>query len=45
MLVYRAICENESGPDQPIRLLEVNTSTVATGSFDAFGFVPSRDVP
>lgn len=45
VLVYRVISENESDPDEPIRLLEVNTSTVATGSFDAFGFAPTSEVP
>ena len=44
-IVYRIISENEADADEPIKLLEVNTATVATGNLDAFGFAPTKDFP
>ncbi len=32
-------------PDAPVRLLEVNAATAATGSIEAFGFAPTEEVP
>jgi hypothetical protein len=43
--VYRVIADNEDAPEEPIKLLEVNTHTVSTGEFSAFGFAPTKDVP
>lgn len=43
--VYRVTNENEADPKEPIKLIEVNAQTVATGSFEAYGFAPTRDVP
>jgi hypothetical protein len=34
--------ENER---DPIRLIEVNDHTIATGSFDVYTFAPSKDIP
>jgi len=35
----------DASPDAPIRLLEVNASTPATGSVEPYGFAPTVDVP
>jgi len=35
----------DTSADAPIRLLEVNASTPATGSIEPFGFSPTDDVP
>jgi len=35
----------DTSPDAPIRLLEVNAATPATGSIEPFGFSPTDDVP
>lgn len=43
--VYRVTNENEADPKEPIKLIEVNAQTVATGSFEAYGFAPTREVP
>jgi hypothetical protein len=43
--VYRIVNDNEASPDEPIKLLEVNGATLATGSVEVFGFGPSRDLP
>lgn len=43
--VYRIISENEADASEPIKLVEVNTRTMATGTFDAFGFAATPDVP
>lgn len=43
--VYRIVGPNEDSPDEPIKLLEVNAATVATGSIEPFGFAPTREVP
>jgi hypothetical protein len=43
--VYRIVGPNEDSPDEPIKLLEVNAATVATGSVEPFGFAPTREVP
>ena len=43
--VYRVLSEHEDDPDEPIKLLEVNTSTVGTGRLEAFGFAPTFEVP
>lgn len=44
-VVYRIVNDNEASPDEPIKLLEVNAATLATGSVEVFGFGPSRDLP
>ena len=43
--VYRVLAINEDDPTEPIKLLEVNEQTLATGSFEAYGFAPTADVP
>jgi hypothetical protein len=43
--VVRIVSANENAPDEPIKLLEVNAATVATGSVEAFGFAPTPAVP
>lgn len=43
--VYRVISKNEDDPREPIKLIEVNDQTVSTGSFEAYGFAPTLDVP
>lgn len=42
--VYWIVSENE-GENEPIKLLEVNADTVATGSVEVFTFAPTKDVP
>jgi hypothetical protein len=44
-VVYRILGDEEASPGVPIRLLEVNAATVATGSIEVFGFAPSQGVP
>ena len=41
----RAVFVLQSRADEPIRLLEVNAATVATGSVDAFAFAPPKETP
>jgi len=43
--VYRVTNDNEADPKEPIKLIEVNAQTVATGTFEAYGFAPTREVP
>jgi hypothetical protein len=43
--VVRIVSPDENAPDEPIKLLEVNAATVATGSVEAFGFAPTPAVP
>jgi hypothetical protein len=43
--VIRILAENEDEPGEPIKLLEVNAATVATGTVEAFAFAPSKSVP
>jgi hypothetical protein len=43
--VYRILSEDEDAQGEPIKLLEVNEATVATGGFEAFGFRPTKDIP
>jgi len=43
--VWRIRGENEGSPTEPIKLLEVNDATVATGSIMPFSFAPTADVP
>jgi hypothetical protein len=43
--VYRIMSANETSPDEPIKLLEVNAATVATGSVEVFGFAASKSTP
>lgn len=43
--VVRILGENEDSPGEPIKLLEVNAATVATGSVEAFAFAPTKSVP
>jgi hypothetical protein len=44
-LVYRLVNDNEASPTEPIKLLEINEATIATGSVEVFGFGPSRNLP
>ena len=44
-VVYRIVNDNEASPREPIKLLEINAATIATGSVEIFGFGPSRDLP
>ena len=43
--VYVLANDQETGPDEPIRLLEVNDGTLATGTVEVFSFGPSRKFP
>jgi hypothetical protein len=43
--VIRIVSDNEDEPDEPIKLLEVNAATVATGSVEPYAFAPSPSVP
>lgn len=43
--VVRILADNEDEPGEPIKLLEVNAATVATGSVEPFAFAPSASVP
>jgi hypothetical protein len=43
--VVRIVVENEDAPGEPIKLLEVNSATVATGSVELFAFAPTASVP
>ena len=43
--VYRVLSSHEDDPAEPIKLVEVNRGTIATGRFEAFGFAPTKDVP
>jgi hypothetical protein len=43
--VIRIVGDNEDEPGEPIKLLEVNAATVATGSVEPFAFAPSVSVP
>ncbi len=43
--VIRIVSENEDAPDEPIKLLEVNAATVATGTIEFFAFAPSVSTP
>lgn len=44
-VVYRIVGDQETSPAEPIKLLEINATTVATGSVEVFGFGPSHDLP
>ncbi len=43
--VIRIVGDDEDAPGEPIKLLEVNAATVATGSVEPFAFAPSESVP
>ena len=43
--VYRILVDNEDSEEEPIRLLEVNSATVPTGTVETFVFAPSKDIP
>jgi hypothetical protein len=43
--VVRIVSSDENEPDEPIKLLEVNAATIATGNVEAFGFPPTPAVP
>jgi len=43
--VVRIMADNEDEPGEPIKLLEINAATVATGSVEPFAFAPSASVP
>jgi hypothetical protein len=43
--VIRILADNEDEPGEPIKLLEVNGATVATGSVEVFAFAPSKSIP
>jgi hypothetical protein len=44
-LVYRVVSAHEDDPKEPIKLVEINSAAVGTGSFEAFAFAPSDDIP
>jgi hypothetical protein len=39
------IIDDGTSPDEPIKLLEVNAATPATGSVEPFSFPPADDIP
>lgn len=43
--VYRIVSDNEGAPEEPIKLLEINAATPASGTVDAFSFAPSAEHP
>jgi hypothetical protein len=43
--VYLMRARDESDPEEPIALLEVNPATFPTGSITPFAFAPTGDVP
>jgi hypothetical protein len=43
--VIRIVADNEDDAGEPIKLLEVNAATVATGSVERYAFAPSASVP
>lgn len=45
VIIYRIISDNETEPDEPIKLVELNTATVSTGMLEAFRFAPTAEVP
>jgi hypothetical protein len=44
-LVIRIVGDDEDAVDEPIKLLEVNAATVATGSVEPYAFAASASVP
>ncbi len=44
-IVYRVLGPREDASDEPIKLLEVNAGTPASGSVEVFGFAPTQEVP
>ena len=45
VLVYRFLSENESADGEPIKLLDVNAETLATGRVTPFGFAGTQEMP
>ncbi len=43
--VIRIITDNEDDPGEPIKLLEVNAATFATGSVEPYAFAASASTP
>ena len=43
--IIRMVAEDEDAADEPIKLLEVNAATVATGSVEPYAFAASASVP
>jgi hypothetical protein len=43
--VIRIVTDREDEPNEPIKLLEVNAATIATGSVEPFAFAPSSSTP
>jgi hypothetical protein len=43
--VIRIVADNDDAAGEPIKLLEVNAATVATGSVEAYAFAGSASVP
>lgn len=43
--VIRIVGDHEDAPGEPIKLLEVNAATVATGSVEPFAFAATESVP
>lgn len=43
--VYRIVMDDEGSQEEPIRLLEINAATVATGSVEPFAFSPTEEIP
>jgi hypothetical protein len=43
--IYRIRSDKEEDPLEPIKLLEINANTVATGSVDTFTFAGTKEAP
>lgn len=43
--VWRILSDDEASPTEPIKLIEVNVATVATGRVTPFAFGSTPDVP
>jgi hypothetical protein len=43
--IYRFRSSKEEEPDEPIKLLEVNAATIATGRVQPFGFTGDEEIP
>lgn len=43
--VYRILIDDEDSEEEPIRLLEVNSATVPTGTVETYVFAPSDEIP
>jgi hypothetical protein len=43
--VYWILSDDESEPNEPIKLLEVNAATIPMGSVEVYAFAPTREIP